>query len=68
MALRGEPVASERPETWVTFRTGHMGYSFRFLAGVSMPWKKRDGRAPRFVARLLDWGSDAASVHYVTGW
>ena len=21
----------ERPETWVTFRTGHMGYTFRFL-------------------------------------
>src|SRR5258708_2015492 len=23
----------ERPETWVTFRTGHMGDTFRFRAG-----------------------------------
>jgi len=23
---------AERPETWVTVRTGHMGYTFRFFA------------------------------------
>lgn len=25
---------NERPETWVAFRTGHMGYSFRFRGAI----------------------------------
>jgi len=32
--LAGAPEKDEtgRPKTWVTFRTGHMGYTFRFFA------------------------------------
>jgi len=51
-------VIIERPETWVTHRTGHMGYTSRFFAGreVWMPWKESSVMEERlrFVARLLD--------------
>ena len=47
-----------RPETWVTHRTGHMGYTSRFFAQpeVWMPWKESSVMEERlrFVARLLD--------------
>ena len=46
---------SERPETWVTNRTGHIGNSFA-LARVSMPCKEFSVIVERlrFVARLLE--------------
>ena len=43
--------------TSVTFRTGHMGYTFRFFGReVWMPWKASSVMEERlrFVARLLD--------------
>ena len=40
----------------MTFCTGHIGNTFRFLAGVLMPWKACSAMEERlrFVARLLD--------------
>ena len=29
----------ERPETWVTDRTGHIGYAFSPFGEEAMPWK-----------------------------
>jgi hypothetical protein len=53
-------VKRERPETWVTDRTGHMGYTSRFFAGreVWMLWKESSVMEERLrlVARLLDGG------------
>src|SRR5690242_6538024 len=48
--------AFDRPETWVTLRTGHMGNTFRLLAGGvdAVESEFGHGGARRFVARLLD--------------
>jgi hypothetical protein len=56
-------ICFDRPETSVTDRTGHIGYTFAlFSKGESgMPWKDRtimDERI-RFVARLLEGESMA---------
>jgi hypothetical protein len=56
----------ERPETWVTLRTGHMGYTFRPLRRqVPMLWKETPPVEERlgFVARLLEGEPIAALRH-----
>jgi hypothetical protein len=50
--------SDERPDTWVTVRTGHMGNTFppQLRGKVSMPWKESSVTDERLrsVARLLE--------------
>src|SRR5207237_1118516 len=54
----------ERPETWVTFRTGHMGDTFRFRAGGvdAVESEFGNGRAPSFRRSAPGWRADDPDV------
>src|SRR5205807_10386337 len=56
--------SGERPETWVTFRTGHMGDTFRFRAGGvdAVESEFGNGRAPSFRRSAPGWRADDPDV------
>src|SRR5215472_4792616 len=55
---------NERPETWVTFRTGHMGNTFRLLAGGvdAVESEFGDGGAPALCRPPVGRGGDDGRV------
>src|SRR2546430_16988116 len=60
----GPAIWAERPETWVTFRTGHMGDTFRFRAGGvdAVESGFGNGRAPSFRRSAPGWRADDPDV------